>query len=150
MEKLVKILTEKLNKLELEKNPNRPAQKGDRNPNNPNQFRRQFAPRFIPKERRNNDIQREKREAEDQRVPSPLQKNVIDEGEEDEEGQLEDINPDIILLGDLLTEGFVTEEELLNSEYYDADVFQIEDDLNLEVTADIYQSEPKKTLNLRS
>ena len=28
--------------------------------------------------------------------------------------------------------------------------FQTEDDLNLEVTTDIYQFEPKKTLNLRS
>ena len=36
MAKLVKILTKKLNKLELEKNPNRPAQEGDRNPNKPN------------------------------------------------------------------------------------------------------------------
>ena len=49
----------------------------------------------------------------------------------------------------MLNEVFVTEEEFLNSEYYDANVFQTEDDLNLEVTADIYQSEPKKTLNLR-
>ena len=39
MDKLVKILTEKLNKLELEKNSNRPAQEGERNPNNPNKFR---------------------------------------------------------------------------------------------------------------
>ena len=38
--KLVKILIEKLNKLELEKIPNKPIQEGDRNPNNPNQFRR--------------------------------------------------------------------------------------------------------------
>ena len=52
MEKLVKILTAKLNKLELEKNSNKPVQEGDRNPNNPNQFRRQFAPRFIPTEKK--------------------------------------------------------------------------------------------------
>ena len=83
-------------------------------------------------------------------MPPPLQNNVTHEGEEDEEGQFEFINPDINLLGDLLTEGFVTEEEFLNYEYYDANVFQTEDDLNLEVTADIYQYEPKKTLNLRS
>ena len=81
IEKLVKILTAKLTKLELEKNTNKPAQEGERNPNNPNQFRHQFAPRFIPRERRNNDIQRERREAEDQKVPPPLQNNVIDEGE---------------------------------------------------------------------
>ena len=51
--------------------------------------------------------------------------------------------------GEQLTEGFVTEEDFLNLEYYDADVFEIENDLNLEVTADIYQNDPKKTLNLR-
>ena len=56
MEKLVKILTTKLNKLELEKNYNRPAQEGDKNANNPNQFRRQFVPCLIPRERRNNEI----------------------------------------------------------------------------------------------
>ena len=79
MGKLVKILTTKLTKLELEKNTNKPAQEGERNPNNPNQFRRQFSPRFIPRERRNNDIQRERREAEYQEVPPPLQNNVIEE-----------------------------------------------------------------------
>ena len=51
MEKLVKILTAKINKLELEKNSDRPIHEGDINPNNPNQFRRQFAPHFIPRER---------------------------------------------------------------------------------------------------
>ena len=66
----------KLNKLELEKNSNRPSHEGEKNPNNPNQFRRQFAPWFIPRERRNNDIQRERREDEDQKVPPPLQNNV--------------------------------------------------------------------------
>ena len=40
MAKLVKILTSKLNKLEMEKTSNRTAQEGERNPNNPNQFRR--------------------------------------------------------------------------------------------------------------
>ena len=78
MAKLVKILTAKLYNLELEKNSNKPVQEGDRNPNNPNQFRRQFVPRFIPRERRNNDIQREMRETEDQKVPPRLQNNVVD------------------------------------------------------------------------
>ena len=49
MAKLMKILTTKLNKLELEKNSDRPIHEGDINPNNPNQFRRQFAPRLIQK-----------------------------------------------------------------------------------------------------
>ena len=90
MAKLVNILSAKLNKLELKKNSNKPVQEGERNPNNQNQFRRQFAPRFIPRERWNNDIQREKREAEDQRVPPPLQNNVVDEEEIEEEVFFED------------------------------------------------------------
>ena len=92
MAKLVKILTAKLNKLELEKNSNKPVQEGDRNPNNPNQFRIQFVPHFIPRERRNNDIQRERREAEDQKVPPPLQNNVADEEEIEEEEFFEDLD----------------------------------------------------------
>ena len=65
----------------------------------------------------------------------------------------EDTDQDMNYFGEQLTEGFVTEEEFLNLEYYDADMFEIENDLNLEmtaVTADAYQTEPKKTLNLRS
>ena len=65
----------------------------------------------------------------------------------------EDIDQDMNYFGEQLTEGFVTEEEFLNSEYYDADMFETKNDLNLEmtaVTADAYQTEPKKTLNLRS
>ena len=52
--------------------------------------------------------------------------------------------------GEQLTEGFVTEEEFFNLEYYDENVFETENDLNLEVTIDIYRSDPKKTLNLGS
>ena len=47
----------------------------------------------------------------------------------------------------------MTEEYFLNLKYYDADVFETKNDLNLEVTAvtaDIYQTDPKKILNLRS
>ena len=62
MAKLVKILTAKLNKLELEKNSNKPVQEGERNPNNQNQFRRQFAPHFIPREREETMIYNEKGE----------------------------------------------------------------------------------------
>ena len=52
-----------------------------------------------------------------------------------------------------MTEGFVTEEDFFNSEYYDVDVFETENYLNHEVTtvtADTYQTDPKKNLNLRS
>ena len=139
--------------MELEKNSNKPVQEGDRNPNNPNQFRRQFVPCFIPRERRNNDLQRERRETEDQKVPPPLQNNVVDEEEIEEEMFFEDTDQVMNYFGEQLTEGFVTEEEFLNSEYYDADMFETKNDLNLEVTvvtAGTYQTKPKKTLNLRS
>ena len=82
MTKLVRILTAKLNKLELDKTPNNPTQEGVRNPNN---LLCPFVPRFIPREWRNNDVQREIRENEDQRVPPPLQNNVVDEIEEGED-----------------------------------------------------------------
>ena len=149
MTKLVKILTTKLTKLELEKNTNRPAQEGERNPNNPNHYRRHFAPRFIPRERRNNKIQRERREAEDQKVPPPVQNNINDEGKGEEDGQFEDTNQDINHFGELLTKGFLTEEDYLNSEYYDANIFQTQNYLGLEVTSEICQSKPKRTIALR-
>ena len=103
--------------MELEKNTNKPIQEGDINPNNPNQFRRQFAPCFIPRERRNNDIQRESREAKDQKVPPPLQNNVTDEREIEEEEFFEDLDLDMNYFGEQLIEGFVTKEDFFNSEY---------------------------------
>ena len=65
----------------------------------------------------------------------------------------EETDQDMNYFGEQLTKGFVIEEEFLNSEYYDVDMFEKENDLNLEVTTitiDTYQTEPKKTLNLRS
>ena len=83
-------------------------------------------------------------------MPPPLQNNVTDEGEIEEEEFFEDPDQDMNYFGEQLNEGFVTKEDFLNSEYYDADVFETENDLNLEVTVDIYHFDPKKTLNLRS
>ena len=83
-------------------------------------------------------------------MPPPIQNNVTDGGEIEEEEFFKDPDQDMNYFGEQLTEGFVTEEDFLNSEYYDADVFEIENDLKLEVTANIYQSDPKKTLNLIS
>ena len=52
MKKLIKNLSAKVNRLEMEnKNLSRPVHEG-----NPNQYKRSFVPRFIPRERRNNDI----------------------------------------------------------------------------------------------
>ena len=107
----------------------------------------------MPRERRNNDIQRERRETEDQRVPPPLQNNVADEEEVDDEVIFEDTDQDMNHFGERLSGGFVTEKEFLNAECYDADMFETEDDLGLKmtaVTADVCQNELKKTVNLRS
>ena len=77
----------------------------------------------MPRERRNNDIQQERRENEDQRVPPPLQNNVADEEEVDDELIFEETDQDMNHFGEGLSGGFVTEEEFLNAEYYDVDMF---------------------------
>ena len=49
MSKIIKILSAKIDRLEMgNKNQNKPIPEGDRNQN---QFRRPFAPRFLPRER---------------------------------------------------------------------------------------------------
>ena len=71
MDKLIKNISTKFNILEIEnKNLSRPLHEG-----NPNQFRRPFVPIFFPRERRNNDIQRERNDNEDQRV-QPISKII--------------------------------------------------------------------------
>ena len=61
MTKLIKNLSAKINMLEMDnKNQNRSLQEG-----NPNKFRRPFVPIFLLRERRNNDIQRERKDNED-------------------------------------------------------------------------------------
>ena len=92
------------------------------------------------------------REIEDQRVPPPLQNNVVDEEEVDDEVIFEDTDQDMNHIGEILSGGFFTEEEFLNAECYDDDMLETEDDLGLEkivVTADVCQNEVKKTVNLR-
>ena len=88
-------------------------------------------------------------------MPPPLQNNVADEEEVDEQLLFEEIETDQDMnhFGEGFPGGFVTEEEFLNAEYYDADMFEAEDDLDLEktvVTAVVHQNGPKKTINLRS
>ena len=54
MNKIVKNLSVKIDRLELgNKNQNKPIHEGERNQNH---FIRPFVPRFLPRERRNNDI----------------------------------------------------------------------------------------------
>ena len=76
-------------------------------------------------------------------MPPPLQNNVADEEEVDDELIFEETDQDMNHFGEGLSGGFVTEEEFLNAEYYDADMFETEDDLGLEktaVTAAIHQN----------
>ena len=83
----------------------------------------------------------------------PLQNNVANEEEVDDELIFEETDQDMNHFGEGLSGGFVAEEEFLNAEYYDADMFETEDDSELEktgVTSAIYHNEVKKTVNLRS
>ena len=85
MTKLIKSLSLKITKLEMENKPeNRPVQKGDNR--NPNQFRCLFVPRFFPMEMSNTD---------DQRLQPHFQNNLVDETEEIEEVEMEDIDQEI-------------------------------------------------------
>ena len=52
--------------------------------------------------------------------------------------------------GELSAEGFLTEDEYLNSEFFYANVYQTESDLVPQISAEICQSEPKNSINLRS
>jgi len=85
-------MSAKINRLEKEnKNQTRPIQEGERNPN---QFRHHFVPRFLLRERINNDIQRERRDNEDQIIQPHFQNNLIgdDESYEVDEREVEDLD----------------------------------------------------------
>ena len=91
MNKTIKNLSVKIDRLELgNKNQKKPIPEGERNQN---QFRRPFAPRFLPRERRNNDIQRDRRENEEHRIQPPFKNNNVtdDESYEIDEGELDDL-----------------------------------------------------------
>ena len=49
-----------------------------------------------------------------------------------------------------MSEGFLTEQDFQNSMFFDANIYQTEGDLGPKITAEIGQSEPKKSINLRS
>ena len=91
MNKIIKNVSVKIDRLELGyKNQNKPIPEGERNQN---QFRRPFAPRFLPRERWNNDIQRDRRENEEKKIQPPFQNNNArnDESYEIDEGYLDDL-----------------------------------------------------------
>ena len=93
MGKLLKHLSDKIDRLEVgsrNRNQNKSMPENDRNPN---QFRRPFAPRFFPRERQNNDIQRERQENEEQKIQPPFQNNNLrgDESYEFDEGDLDEL-----------------------------------------------------------
>ena len=91
MTKLIKNLSTKINMLEMDnKNQNRSLQEG-----NPNQFRCPFVPIFLPRERRNNEIQRERKDNEDQRAQPPFQNNLMNEEEEADELEYEYLGQNI-------------------------------------------------------
>ena len=75
---------------------------------------------------------------------------MVDEIEEGEVSYYEDKNQDLNYFGELSLEGFLTEHDYLNFEFLDANIYQIESDLSPEVSADICQTEPKRSINFRS
>ena len=52
----------------------------------------------------------------------------------------EDLNQDMNYFGEFSAEGFLTEDEYLNSEFFDANVYQTENDLAPQVSTEIGQS----------
>ena len=137
MNKLIKNLSAKVNRIEMEnKNLSRPMHEG-----NPNQFRRPFVQRFIPRERRNNDVQREKKENKDQRIQPLFQNNLLNEEGEVEDIEYEDLDQNINHLEDELYEIYLTKDQYQNFELLE-DFYSSSDD--------IYQTDPKKSYNLRS
>ena len=81
--------------------------------------------------------------------PSPAN-NMINETKEGEDMQDEDLNQDMNYFGEFSAEGFLTKDEYLNSKFFDANVYQTESDLAPHVSAEINQSEPIRSINLRS
>ena len=75
---------------------------------------------------------------------------MVYENEEGEVSQYEDSNQDLNYFGELSSKGFLTEHDYINSEFFDANIYQIESDLSPEFLADICQSEPKRLINLSS
>ena len=137
MNKLIKNMSTKVNRLEMEnKNLSRPVHEG-----NPNQFRRPFVPRFIPRERINNDIKREKKENEDQRIQPPFQNNLLNEEGEVEDIEYEDLDQNINHLEDELYERYLTKDQY--------QTFELLEDF-YSSSNDIYQTDRKKSYNLRS
>ena len=64
---------------------------------------------------------------------------MIDEAKEGEDVQDEYLNQDMNYFGELSAEGFLTKDEYLNSEFFDANVYQTESDLAPQVSAEIGQ-----------
>ena len=94
-------------------NLSRPLQEG-----NPNQFKCPFVPIFMPKERRNNGIQRERKDNEDQRVQPSFQNNLLNEEEEIEELGYEDLDQNINHLEEESYESFLTKYQYQNLEFF--------------------------------
>ena len=76
-------------------------------------------PIFLPRERRNNDIQRERKENEDQRVQPPFQNNLLNEEEEVEELEYEDLDQSTNHLEEESDEIFLHKDQYQNDEFFD-------------------------------
>ena len=140
MIKLIKNLSAKINRLEM-KNRNQNKHIQDSENKNPNQFRRPFNPRFLRRDRKNN---------EDQKIHPPFQNNLIqdDESYEIDEVEVEDMEPDIDQLDDVSSSHFLT-----RSDYHYAKMVDYHETYNFEKGSympEIYQEMQHTSYGLRS
>ena len=86
-------------------------------------------------------MQRERKDNEDQRVQPHFQNNLLNEEKEVEELEYEDLDQSIYNLEEESYENFLTKDQYQNSEIFD-DFYTS--------PANIYQTDPKNSYNLRS
>ena len=86
-------------------------------------------------------MQRERKDNEDQRVQPHFQNNLLNEEKEVEELEYEDLDQSIYNLEEESYESFLTKDQYQNSEIFH-DFYTS--------PADIYQTDPKNSYNLRS
>ena len=130
------------------RNQNKPIPEGERNHN---QFRRPFAPRFLPRERRNNDIQRDRWENEDQRIQPPFQNNNVrdDESYEIDEGELDDLEAEEHNISQFDDDS--SSHLLIRSDYqYASEIDHYEGDDYQMSMPEVCQEIPQKSYGLKS
>ena len=139
MNKIIKSLSSKIYKLEMEnKNQNKPIQENDNQ--NSNQYRRPLNPIFFPRDRRN---------SEDQKIQPPFQNDMVenDERNEIDDFDFKDLYHNIDQLDDSPSSIFLTKFD-----YHYATIYNSDHKDGLEKGScipNVCQESPKKNYGLR-